>query len=49
MTMAKRPTRINKSRGPEQAFPPMLGEHSEQVLRSLGYNDADVAKLLGKA
>lgn len=49
MTMARRPTRINKSRGPEQSFPPLLGEHSEEVLRGLGYGDAEIAKMLGAA
>lgn len=48
MTMIKRSARINKSRGPEQSFPPLLGEHSEEILRELGYDDQAITKMISE-
>lgn len=45
MTMIKRPARINQSRGPKQGFPPLLGEHSELVLRDVGYGEEEIAAM----
>lgn len=46
MTMMRRPARINRSRGPSQDFPPLLGEHSEAILRDFGYGGEEIAKML---
>lgn len=46
MTMIRRSTRINGSRGKEQLFPPLLGEHSNAVLRDYGYSSADIDRLV---
>lgn len=45
MTLMKRPARINQSRGPEQSFAPLLGEHSEPILRDVGYSDDEIASM----
>jgi crotonobetainyl-CoA:carnitine CoA-transferase CaiB-like acyl-CoA transferase len=45
MTMLRRAPRINGAREPHQRMPPLLGEHTEEVLRELGYDDASLAKL----
>ena len=45
MTLARRPTLINKSRGPAQDFPPLLGEQSEEVLRDLGLSADEITKM----
>ena len=47
MTMARRPALIDKSRGPTQAFPPLLGEHSQDVLRDAGYSEEEISQMLG--
>ncbi|MGH7034655.1 MAG: CaiB/BaiF CoA transferase family protein [Stellaceae bacterium] len=45
VTMLRRVARINGQRGPGQAVPPLLGEHTETVLREAGYDDAALAEL----
>ncbi|HLI20586.1 MAG TPA: CaiB/BaiF CoA-transferase family protein [Stellaceae bacterium] len=45
MTMLRRAPRINGAREPRQKMPPLLGEHTQAVLKELGYDDAAVAKL----
>ncbi len=45
MTMMHRAVRINGVREPEQRMPPLLGEHTESVLRDIGYDDAGLAAL----
>lgn len=45
MTMMRRSARINQSRGPSQDFPPLLGEHSETVLRDAGYTQEEIARM----
>lgn len=42
MTVMRRVARINSSRGPEQAPPALLGEHTDSVMRDAGYSQADV-------
>jgi formyl-CoA transferase len=45
MTMMHRAARINGVREPEQRLPPLLGEHTESVLREAGYDDAALEAL----
>jgi crotonobetainyl-CoA:carnitine CoA-transferase CaiB-like acyl-CoA transferase len=45
MTMLRRAPRINGAREPHQRMPPLLGEHTNAVLRELGYDEAALAKL----
>jgi formyl-CoA transferase len=45
MTMLRRAPRINGAREPKQKMPPLLGEHTQAVLKELGYDEAAVAKL----
>ena len=43
MTMMRRVARINRSRGPAQNPPALLGEHTDSVMRDAGYNETEVA------
>jgi crotonobetainyl-CoA:carnitine CoA-transferase CaiB-like acyl-CoA transferase len=45
MTMLRRAPRINGAREPQQKMPPLLGEHTQAVLREFGYDDAALAML----
>ena len=45
VTMMRRAARINCSRGPQQALPALLGEHTEAVLRAAGYNSEEIEGL----
>jgi formyl-CoA transferase len=45
VTMLRRAARIDGRRGPAQTVPPLLGEHTETVLREAGYDDAALAEL----
>jgi crotonobetainyl-CoA:carnitine CoA-transferase CaiB-like acyl-CoA transferase len=45
VTMMKRVARINGSRGPQQPFPALLGEHGDKVLEEFGYSPGDVSRL----
>jgi len=45
MTMLRRAPRINGAREPEQKMPPLLGEHTQTVLREFGYDTAALAAL----
>ena len=45
VTMMRRPARVDRSRGPRQALPALLGEHTEAVLRDAGYGSDEIEKL----
>jgi crotonobetainyl-CoA:carnitine CoA-transferase CaiB-like acyl-CoA transferase len=45
MTILRRAPRINGAREPRQKLPPLLGEHTQAVLKELGYDDTALAKL----
>jgi len=45
VTMLRRAARIDGKRGPGQTVPPLLGEHTETVLREAGYDDEALAAL----
>jgi len=45
VTMLRRAARINGQRESSQTVPPLLGEHTEQVLREVGLDDAALAAL----
>ena len=45
MTMLRRAARINGAREPQQKMPPLLGEHTESVLKECGYDEAALAAL----
>jgi len=45
MAMLRRAARIDGSRGPDQLAPPLLGEHTDSVLREYGYSDANIDAL----
>ncbi len=45
LTMLRRAARINGAREPGQRVPPLLGEHTELVLREVGYNDQAIGAL----
>jgi crotonobetainyl-CoA:carnitine CoA-transferase CaiB-like acyl-CoA transferase len=45
MTLLRRVARINGAREQGQSVPPLLGEHTETVLRAAGYDDRRLEKL----
>jgi crotonobetainyl-CoA:carnitine CoA-transferase CaiB-like acyl-CoA transferase len=45
MTLLRRAPRINGAREPQQKMPPLLGEHTQAVLREFGYDEAALATL----
>jgi crotonobetainyl-CoA:carnitine CoA-transferase CaiB-like acyl-CoA transferase len=45
MTMLRRAPRINGAREPKQKMPPLLGEHTQDVLKEFGYDEAALAAL----
>jgi crotonobetainyl-CoA:carnitine CoA-transferase CaiB-like acyl-CoA transferase len=45
MTLLRRAPRINGAREPQQKMPPLLGEHTQNVLKELGYDEAALATL----
>lgn len=48
MTMMKRVARIDNSRGPEQPFPSLLGEHGDEILGEIGYSREAIEDLREK-
>lgn len=45
VTMLRRPARIDRSRGPQQSLPALLGEHTESVLQDAGYSREEIEGL----
>lgn len=43
MVLLRRVARINGSRGPDQALPALLGEHTDSVMREIGYKEEQIA------
>lgn len=45
ITALRRPVRIDQERDGSDLAAPTLGEHTDMVLKQLGYDDADIAKM----
>ncbi|MBB3928858.1 formyl-CoA transferase [Sphingobium jiangsuense] len=45
VTMVRRSARLSGSRGPAQNFPPLLGEHSQEILSRIGYTNEEISNL----
>ncbi|PIP05218.1 MAG: hypothetical protein COX52_13145, partial [Syntrophobacterales bacterium CG23_combo_of_CG06-09_8_20_14_all_48_27] len=40
------PVKLKKTPGRPQLPPPLLGEHSEEILREIGYTDEQIGELV---
>ncbi|SAI00920.1 acyl-CoA transferase [Bordetella ansorpii] len=49
LQVVSQPLRFDGQRPAAQCPPPVLGEHTQEILASLGYDEADIARITGSA